>query len=214
MAVRGNASWARIPGVARLMRRWAANPADARSLTVADRPFLTPEQFQEELEILGLSGRTFDPEGYMRALAEYLDISVTVHVIPDDRRPELSRHLALSGRLGEVRLSEELGIAAIFVPGSLPPLVSDLTILHELGHLAAGDLLIPGGYDEDAWRGEPLPPSGGGYGAPSAKRLARALPYSTEDMREHEANLRASYALVAGCLGAENPYVHDLYNVP
>ena len=33
-------------------------------------------------------------------------------------------------------------MAAIFVPGSLPPLVLTLTILHELGHLAAGDLLI------------------------------------------------------------------------
>ena len=113
-----------------------------------------------------------------------------------------------------MRYSEELGIAAIFVPGSLPPLVFDLTVLHELGHLAAGDLLLPGGHDDDTWRGEPFLPDGAGYGAPSPKRLARALPFSTEDKREEEANLRASYALVAGCLGAENPYVHDLYNVP
>ena len=43
--------------------------------------------------------------------------------------------------------------------------------------------------------------------------MARALPFAAEALREHEANLRASYALVAGCLGEENPYAHDLYNV-
>ena len=70
------------------------------------------------------------------------NISIAIHVIPDDWYPELSRRLAISGRLGELHYSEQLTLAAIFVPGSLPPLVSTLTILHELGHLAAGDLLI------------------------------------------------------------------------
>jgi hypothetical protein len=63
-------------------------------------------------------------------------------VIPDAWYPELSHLLAISGRLGEPGYSEQLNLAAIFVPGSLPLLVLTLTILHELGHLAAGDLLI------------------------------------------------------------------------
>src|SRR5215211_6123289 len=119
-----------------------------RSLSVAQarvdgtRPLLTAAEFQEELAILGLSGRRFEPEDYSDALGEYLDISIAVHVIPDSWHPELSRLLAISGRLAELRYSEPMNMAAIFVPGSLPPLVLTLTILHELGHLAAGDLLI------------------------------------------------------------------------
>lgn len=208
------ALWTRIPGVARLLRRWSVGPQPAQPRPLASRPLLTPEQFQEELAVLGLSGTKFGPEEYLEALSEYLGVSVSINVIPDDRRPELSQRLALSGRLGEVRYSEELSVAAIFLPGSLPPLVSDLTIFHELGHLAAGDLLISGGSGADGPAGER---SGAGEGVVAevlpGKRLARALPFATEELREHEANLRASYALVAGCLGEEHPYAHDLYSV-
>lgn len=112
--MRVDAPWTRLPGVARLLRLWSVKPGLARSRCRATRPFLTPEQFQEELAILGLSGRNFGPEEYMEALSDYLGISVAIHVIPDERRPELSQRLALSGRLGEVRYSEELGLAAIF----------------------------------------------------------------------------------------------------
>jgi hypothetical protein len=62
------------------------------------------------------------------ALREYLNISITVHVIPDAWYPELSRLLVISGRLGELGYSEQLNLAAIFVPGSLPLLVLTLTI--------------------------------------------------------------------------------------
>jgi hypothetical protein len=197
----GDSAWSRVPGVARLSR-WRTghelpSPPDRR-------PFLTPEQFQEELEILGLSGVSFGPEDYMLALSDYLGISISVHVIQDETCPELSRQLALSGRLGEVRFSEEIGVAAIFLPSSLPPLVSDLTLLHELGHLAAGDLLVAHGGEEDRRL----------YSGLRRSRLAQARPFASEQLREQEANLRASYALVAGSLGAENPYVHDLYNLP
>jgi hypothetical protein len=85
-------------------------------------------EFQEELAVLGLSGRRFEPEDYSDALREYLNISITVHVIPDAWYPELSRLLAISGRLGELGYSEQLNLAAIFVPGSLPLLVLTLTI--------------------------------------------------------------------------------------
>lgn len=178
----------------------------------SSRGLLTPEQFQEELVLLGLSGKRFGPEEYVQALSDYLEVSISVHVIPDALCPELSRLLALSGRLGEVRYSEELGLAAIFVPESLPPLVSDLTVLHELGHLAAGDLLIAQAGDDLPERSYP-----GSRCATSAvrkgKRLARQLPLADQASREHEANLRASYALIAGCLGGDSPYVHGMYQV-
>src|SRR5919106_1525012 len=136
----------RLTGFWRPLRNLGA----ARSLVNESRSLLTAAEFQEELAILGLSGRRFEPEDYSDALADYLDISITVHVIPDSWYPELSRLLALSGRLGELRYSEPMNMAAIFVPGSLPPLVLTLTILHELGHLAAGDLLIePGEHSEE-----------------------------------------------------------------
>jgi hypothetical protein len=173
---------------------------------------LTAAEFQEELAILGLSGRRFEPEDYSDALAEYLDITISVHVIPDSWYPELSRLLALSGRLGELRYSEQLNLAAIFVPGSLPPLVLTLTILHELGHLAAGDLLIEPDEDfEDDQRAErttftTLPLKNG-------KKLARGHPFAEEALREREANLRASYALFAGCLGDDSPYAHGMRDV-
>lgn len=178
------------------------------------RPLLSASEFQEELAILGLSGRRFDPRDYADALGEYLDISIAIHVIPDDYYPELSRHLAISGRLGELRYSEQLTLAAVFVPGSLPPLVLNLTILHELGHLAAGDLLI----EQPDETGETTP----GHMQQSefatiatrrGRKLARGSPFAEEELREREANLRASYALFAGCLGDDSPYAHAMYSV-
>jgi hypothetical protein len=166
---------------------------------------LTAAEFQEELAVLGLSGRRFEPEHYSDALGEYLNISITVHVIPDSWYPELSRLLAISGRLGELRYSEQLNLAAILVPGSLPPLVLTLTILHELGHLAAGDLLIEPEHAKQTMF-ETLPLKKG-------KKLARGYPFAKESLREREANLRASYALFAGCLGDDSPYAHGMYDV-
>jgi hypothetical protein len=199
----------RLAGFWRPLRNLSA----ARSRVNATRSLLTAAQFQEELSILGLSGRSFEPEDYSDALADNLDISIAVHVIPDSWYPELTRLLALSGRLGELRYSERLNMAAIFIPGSLPPLVLTLTILHELGHLAAGDLLID--FDEqpdvDDQHAEEvkfttLPLKKG-------KKLARGDPFAEESLREREANLRASYALFAGCLGDDSPHAYDMYDV-
>jgi hypothetical protein len=181
----------------------------------AERSLLTPEQFQEELAVLGLSGRRFGPEEYSRALGRYLGISIAIHVIPDTWYPELSRRLAFLGMLAELRYSEESGLAAIIVPGSLPPLVLALTILHELGHVAAGDLLIEPDEDRDraALHGRTGESTFATTRVGRGRRLARALPLADEDLREHEADLRASYALVAGCLGSESPYAHGMYDV-
>ena len=186
----------------------------ARSRAHGSRPLLTAAQFQEELAVLGLSGRKFVPKDYADALGDYLGISINIHVIPDDWYPELSRRLAISGRLGELRYSEQLTLAAIFVPGSLPPLVSTLTTLHELGHLAAGDVLIV-----------PSEEPGGSHGLPAeetayvtspvrkGKKLARGFPFAEEALREREANMRASYALFAGCLGSDSPYADAMFSV-
>src|SRR5215204_27334 len=185
------------------------NLGAAQARVDGPRSLLTAADFQEELAILGLSGQRFEPEDYMDALGEYLDISIVVHVIPDSWYPELSRQLANSGRLGELRYSEQMSMAAIFVPGSLPPLVLTLTILHELGHLAAGDLLIEPDEDEQHAEGAKfatLPLKKG-------RRLARGYPFADESLREHEANLRASYALFAGCLGDDNPHAYEMYDV-
>jgi hypothetical protein len=199
----------KLAGLWRPLRNLGA----AASRVEGTRPLLTAAEFQEELAILGLSGRRFEPENYSDALGDYLEISIAVHVIPDSWYPELSRLLALSGRLGELRYSEQLNMAAIFVPGSLPPLVLTLTILHELGHLAAGDLLIEpddrpeeDDRDSEATTFETLPLKKG-------KKLARGYPFARESLREREANLRASYALFAGCLGDDSPHAYDMYDV-
>ena len=194
--------------------RYVRDVGGARSQTHGTRALLTAAEFQEELAILGLSGRRFVPNDYADALGDHLDISINIHVIPDAWYPELSRRLAISGRLGELRYSEQLTLAAIFVPGSLPPLVSTLTILHELGHLAAGDVLL----EPSEQASEPhLQPTEDARFATSStrkgKKLARGVPFAEEALREREANLRASYALFAGCLGDESPYAYAMYNV-
>lgn len=206
-----------VPQVARecsrLIRNLRRSFTEATSKAPRDRGFITPEDFQEELIALGLSGKEFVVEDYVSALSAFLEISISVHTIPDTQSPELARQLALSGRLGEIRYSNELGLAAVFVPESLPPLVSDLTVLHEVGHLAGGDLMIEQVPDDvipnEAPSTEEFPTARIRHG----KRLARGLPFLSEAAREHEANLRASYAFVAGCLGEESPYVHGMYQV-
>ena len=213
----GEASRARLPNVilngARTLVNSLRNFRASRTNGPA-RPMLSAEQFQEELALLGLSGKEYGPEDYSRALGAFLGISIAVHVIPDHQYPELSYRLASSGRMGEIRYSEELGIAVIIVPGSLPSLVSVLTVFHELGHLAAGDLLI-----EPSRSPDNTSPENTGTNAfatvriEQRKRLARGYPFAHENLREREANLRASYALTAGCLGSLSPYALKMHDV-
>ena len=92
-----------------------------------------------------------------------------------------------------------------------PTLVSTLTILHELGHLAAGDVLLEPSEEARQQRTEDA------QWATSAirkgRKLARGFPFVEEALREREANLRASYALFAGCLGSDSPHAYAMYNV-
>lgn len=205
-----NVLWAKVGTLGRHFR----DIGGARPRTHGSRSLLTAAEFQEELAILGLSGRRFDPKDYAEALGDYLNISIAIHVIPDDWYPELSRRLAISGRLGELHYSEQLNLAAIFVPGSLPALVLTLTILHELGHLAAGDLLIEPHEEASGPNHQPI--DGAKFATLTTKegnKLARGLPFEEESLREREANLRASYALFAGCLGNDSPHAYAMHSV-
>ena len=93
-------------------------------------------------------------------------------------------------------------------------MVLTLTILHELGHLAAGDLLIEPSEKAGAPTREHV--EGAKFATTctrKGKKLARGSPFAEEALREREANLRASYALFAGCLGDDSPYAYAMYSV-
>lgn len=203
-------SHGRLPTVTEKMRRWLKRCRFGEDTSPAARGFLTQEQFQEELVVLGLSDRPFGPREYADALERHLDVTIAIDVVPDAEHPLLSRELARKGITGETRYRADLARAQIMVPGSLPPLALNFTLLHELGHLAAGDLLIrphrPGP--------EPIrtsaPPT---LEVLNGRRLAHGLPFARALDREHEANLRAGYAFVAGCLGSENPYAQRMYDI-
>lgn len=174
------------------------------------RPLLTPEEFQEELVMLGLSGKKFSPGDYAEALERHLEVRISLCIFQDEDHPELTRALARSGKVAECCYSQEQQAAAILVPSSLPLLARTLALHHELGHLAAGDLT--GGPSENSPEELPedLPESPSGNSTP---RLARKPPLGDEELRERETDLRAQYALLAGSLGADSPYVGKTYDI-
>lgn len=176
----------------RAKRAWG----DARS----PRLFLTPQEFQTELVVLGLSGREFSPKDYVEALERHQGIKIVVCVFPDVLYPDLTRTLARSGRVAEVVYSEEERSAVILVPGTLAATAQALAVYHELGHLAAGDLPTPRKLALEP----PLPHDP--RCNPSSNRCDAGCP------REEEAELRAYYALVAGSLGPSSPHVERMYD--
>jgi hypothetical protein len=199
-----------LPNVAEKIRRWLERCRSGEDTPSAARGFLTQEQFQEELVVLGLSDRPFGPREYADALERYLDVTISIDVVPDAEHPLLSRELARKGITGETRYRADLARAQIIVPGSLPPLALNFTLLHELGHLAAGDLFVdPHHSGPQPVRTSALPT----LEVLNGRRLARGSPFARILDREHEANLRAGYAFVAGCLGSENPYAQRMYDI-
>lgn len=204
------AAWTRMmPGLHKVLRSYVPG-VGKRYPDNIEEGLLSPEAFQAELALLGLSGRTFGPEEYAAALGEHLSLKIDVCMIPDADYPGLKRKWALLGPLAELRYSEGTGHVAVLVPGSLPPLALALTILHEVGHLAAGDHLID-------WSAEDGPRQTGAIfpyaSIRPGRRLAQRLPLRDEHDREREADLRASYALIAGCLGADSPYAIRMFDV-
>ncbi|QIN83368.1 hypothetical protein GBA63_12520 [Rubrobacter tropicus] len=199
-----------LPANLQKMGRWLRRGSAAENDPPGSRRFLTQEQFQEELVVIGLSDQPFGPMQYAGALGRYLGLTISVDIIPDTAHPLLSRELARKGVTGEIRYRADLDRAHVIVPGSLPPFALAFTLLHELGHLAAGDLFVdPCDVDLLSVTSPFLPT----LEVPHKKRLARGLPFARIGDREHEADLRAGYAFVAGCLGSENPYAQRMYDI-
>lgn len=204
------ASWTSLlPDLHKVLRSYVPGIGKRYDESTAGN-LLSPEAFQAELSILGLSGQTFGPEHYADSLGEYLSLEIDICVIPDADYPGLRRKWALLGPLAELRYSQNTGQVAVLVPGSLPPLALALTILHELGHLAAGDHLIDWSTEDEIRQ-----PGVDTLFAPihPGRRLAQRLPLRNERDREREADLRASYTLIAGCLGADSPYAARMFDV-
>jgi hypothetical protein len=162
---------------------------------------LSPEDFQAELALLGLSGREFGTREYAEILGETLEMEITICVLPDDHYPELTRKMARAGKLAELTYSTNPLGAVILVPSSLPPIVRTLSVYHELGHVAAG-------HPVEVWEG----------GAKTGRlehvprRLARRPPVEDRRLCEQEADLRAVYSLLAGSLGLRNYYAEKMYD--
>lgn len=170
---------------------WRKRPG-RRGLGEAPPRIPPPEEFERELVELVLSGRRFEAADYGDALGEYLGLRILIQYLDDRADPVFRRRLALSGTLAETHRFEEKRMVAVLVPSSLPPLVLELTLLHELAHLAAGDLTRSDG----------------------GRRLAARTPHDDEQAREDEAEARALHVLLAGRLGPDNPYAQAVYEVP
>ncbi len=172
--------------------RFGAGSPDANACAVS------PEEFQNELVTLGLSGKPFTPANYAAALEAYTGLNIRFRSLSDQDWPQFSRSLARSGTMAELIYSSDPPGVTILLPSSLPPLLFNLTAYHELAHLAAGHH-FPDATEATRWR--------------PARSLSIRVPPTDPCRREQEANLRARYALLAGSLGSRNPYYQDMYDV-
>ena len=162
---------------------------------------LSPEEFQAELALLGLSGREFGPREYADILGEKLEMQITICVLPDEHYPELTHKMARAGKVAELSYSEDFLGAVILVPSSLPPIVRTLSVYHELGHVAAG-------HPVEVWEGGAKT----GRFERGPRRLARRPPVADRRLCEQEADLRAVYSLLAGSLGPRYYYAEKMYD--
>lgn len=178
--------------------RWLSGSHSGTDSIDTNPSAISPEEFQNELVTLGLSGTLFTPATYAAALEAYTGLRIRFRSLCDQQWPQFSRGLARSGTMAELIYSSDPPGVTILLPGSLPPLLFNLTAYHELAHLAAGHY------------------SPGPSEAPScqpARSLSTRVPTTDQRQREQEADLRARYALLAGSLGPRNPYYQDMYDV-
>ena len=159
---------------------------------------LSPEEFQNELVALGLSGQYFTPATYAAALEAHTGLKIRFRCLCDEQWPQFSRGLARSGTMAELIYCGDPPEVTILLPSSLPTLLFNLTAYHELGHVAAGHYSLG---PIEIPRCKP------------ARSLSGRVPPTEHNRKEHEADLRARYALVAGSLGPRNPYYLDTYDV-
>ncbi len=186
-----------MPSLKRALRQLLGSRSGADSRDTETCP-VSPEEFQNELVTLGLSGKPFTPATYAVALEAHTGLNIQFRSLSDQHWPQFSRQLARSGTMAElIYLSDPPGVT-ILLPSSLPPLLFNLTAYHELAHLAAGHY-SPDPAEAPNWQ--------------STRYLSSRAPPADTRQREQEANLRARYALLAGSLGPRNPYHQDMYDV-
>lgn len=152
---------------------------------------LTFAGFLEELDRLELKGETFGPCDYADALANQLRTKIEIELVDVDGNPEAALAFRSCQRAACVWYDELSNLARVFVLSNLPPLEMTAAIYHELGHLAAGDLLVLYRHGRPVNKVEALP-----------RRLARRPPAMRRKVIEREARLRENYALTAGALGS------------
>ncbi len=101
---------------------------------------LTEEELRSELADLGLLGRAFGPEEYRRTLEERLGVEISIEEIPGEAEGTVLGGSG-SGNMAEVVICGETGRAVVLVRESLraaPWPAYELSVLHELSHVAAG----------------------------------------------------------------------------
>jgi hypothetical protein len=151
---------------------------------------LTFAGFLEELDRLGLKGKTFGPHQYADALADWLRMRIEIELVDVDENPEAALAFKRERKTACVWYDEAPNIARVLVLSNLPPLEMTAAIYHELGHIAAGDTLALYRNGTVTNKVEALP-----------RRLARKSPARRSRVAEREAQLRENYTLTAGALG-------------
>lgn len=164
---------------------------------------LTLEDFRLELAELGLLGWAFGPEEYRAALEERLGIEISVEELPDAEGGALASQLAAEGNLAEVVVDEGPSKALVLVRESLcyqPWPAYELSIFHELSHLAAGHPLRTKRALRTGARGGRVRGLG-----PQLTRRELVFPASSEEsgklvqeVFESEARRRAKWLVLAG----------------
>lgn len=148
-----------------------------------------PEEFELELVELGLSGKRFEPSMYAEALGMRLGTRILFRLVDPAEDPASLRRFALEGQLASARYLRERNVVLVSLPSNLPPFLLSLVTLHELAHVAAGDVI-------------------------EGRRLSRRAPLDEAEAREEEADARARHLYLAGSLGAINPYAVALHRIP
>lgn len=175
------------------VRDFISRGVDAASLlfSLTRSGKITFSEFLEELDLLGLKGKTFGPDCYRRALETYLGLTIEIVLVDDRNDRDARRAFIRDGHTGVLWYRPGRNLAQIFVLASLPPLELAATIYHELSHLAAGHRLRTG----DPHIGRKL------EARAHARRLARRPPPIRAAALETEARIREEYCMLAGTLG-------------
>lgn len=177
--------------------------------------------FNAELKVLRLAGRTYDVTQYAQRLADYLVLVIKVVACDDVKNPLLQAQMAYYGIGGGLFYEPATRTAWIVVPTSLDMKAQVLVVYHELAHIAAGhpfkraQVLQAQAHEKnlsEAFPGDFRQRDDGLF--EPANRLARQPIPDTSDAHcalarcEDEADVRARYALKAGLYG-ENIYYRD-----